>query len=481
MSEKQRRIGFVGLPPEEVLAPRRSEILIDLDNPLPGVAPDSEVLLPRTTCHILRRALDNARALDLDEIVIDVGPGKCDGARWLAHVLRDVLGIPVLCTENANSIGAGTPICDSDLPVRRKLELILDGLRFAPTPLRLLDPLPPSAALWGVPAADFSLYDLFPDGTQLLGWTRCLENRTPADEELECWVPGDAPTVFFSQNFCAKSLFGPASGAGARRVVRGPGRRAGPAGAGQDRGLPALQRSLGLMATLADFGTTWTKLLDLATGERRLLRTSEVGASTVEVATGHNARQRAAQHVNELVALAQGARRLISEPEFLALDVGSRDMKYVHMKGEELVRMDWTTTCGALTGFTLELLGSYYGVDYRTVAPSAHAVPVTCGVLGMEQLFELVAQGVSETEAVARFARGIAHNAHRFISEPPRFHLSGGMCDNPLFLRSFPDSMRNPPPGKVRAGGGAAGGIVGGEDRSHIAPGRRNSAFRSRT
>lgn len=192
------------------------------------------------------------------------------------------------------------------------------------------------------------------------------------------------------------------------------------------------------MARLADFGTTWTKLLDLATGERRVLPTREAGALTVDVATGHNARARAPRHVNELIALAHGARRLIAEPEFLVLDVGSRDMKYVQMKGDALARMDWTTTCGALTGFTLELLGSYYEIDYHSVLPSAHTVPVTCGVLGMEQLFELVAQGVSETEAVARFARGIALNAHRFIGEPGRFYLSGGMCDNPLFLRSFP-------------------------------------------
>jgi hypothetical protein len=40
---------------------------------------------------------------------------------------------------------------------------------------------------------------------------------------------------------------------------------------------------------------------------------------------------------------------------------------------------------------------------------------------------------------VARFARGIALNAHRFIGEPKEFYLSGGMCENRLFRRSFPD------------------------------------------
>jgi activator of 2-hydroxyglutaryl-CoA dehydratase len=110
--------------------------------------------------------------------------------------------------------------------------------------------------------------------------------------------------------------------------------------------------------------------------------------------------------------------------------------------------MDWTTTCGSLTGFTLELLGRYYQLDYDTIEPSQKSVPVTCGVLGMEQLFELVSQGVSEEEAVARFARGIALNAHRFIGEPPRFHLSGGMCENRLFLRSFPQQVEVIPLGR---------------------------------
>ncbi len=199
---------------------------------------------------------------------------------------------------------------------------------------------------------------------------------------------------------------------------------------------------------LGDFGTTWTKLLDTETGERRLLPTKDVDGVRVAVATGHNARQRGQRHVNELIALAHGARRLISERDFLVLDVGSRDIKYVQMSGSDLTHMDWTTTCGALTGFTLELLGRYYGIDYEAIAPSPHPVPVTCGVLGMEQLFELVAGGVSESEAVARFARGIALNAHRLIGEPARFYLSGGMCDNRLFLHSFPEGVTPQPLGR---------------------------------
>jgi hypothetical protein len=215
VTERLKRIGFVGLPPEEVLAPRRSQVLIDLDDFVEGVTLKSEAALPRTTCRILRRVYDNALALDLDEIVIDEGYSKCDAARGLAEALAATLTIPVIRTQNDSITPAGTPICDSTLPLLQKVEMILDGLVIPPTPAagraasspsRLIASSSPRAAFWGVPAADFSIYELFPEGTQLLGWTRCLENRTPADWELETWVPEGVPTVFFAQSFCAKNL-----------------------------------------------------------------------------------------------------------------------------------------------------------------------------------------------------------------------------------------------------------------------------------
>jgi hypothetical protein len=205
MSERKRRIGFAGCPPEEALAPRRSEELIDLDNLVEGAEPRSESLLPRTTCRIIRRILDNALALDVDEIVIDEGYGKCDAARGMAEMLEGLLDVPIVRTRNENRKGAGTPICDSDLPVVRKMELILEGL-VSPQEHELRHEPNPRAAIWWVPAADLSIYELFPDGSQVLGWTRCLENRTPANWELEMHVPEGAPTVFFAQTFCAKNV-----------------------------------------------------------------------------------------------------------------------------------------------------------------------------------------------------------------------------------------------------------------------------------
>ena len=47
-------------------------------------------------------------------------------------------------------------------------------------------------------------------------------------------------------------------------------------------------------------------------------------------------------------------------------------------------------------------------------------------------------QGSTEEEAVARFVRGIALNAHRFAGAPKELYLSGGLCANPLFVACLP-------------------------------------------
>ena len=63
----------------------------------------------------------------------------------------------------------------------------------------------PKFAFWGVPPNDFSILDLFPNETHLLGWTRCVEAGVPADIELEMFVEPEVPTVFYAQAFCAKA------------------------------------------------------------------------------------------------------------------------------------------------------------------------------------------------------------------------------------------------------------------------------------
>ena len=202
------------------------------------------------------------------------------------------------------------------------------------------------------------------------------------------------------------------------------------------------------MALLADFGTSWTKVLDTASGERWLEKTGKTGSLRVDLATGHNTNGRARRTVNELIALGRGSMQLVEESDYTVLDVGSRDVKYVKFIGRKVAEMNWSAKCGALTGFTLELILNYFSVDPAKVKPEKKAMGITCGVLGMEKLFEAIAAGKSLESSLAEFTRGLAMNAFRFIGKPERFYLSGGMCDNPLFLKSFPQGVEVVPLGR---------------------------------
>lgn len=199
---------------------------------------------------------------------------------------------------------------------------------------------------------------------------------------------------------------------------------------------------------LGDFGTTWTKFLDTQTGERSVVQTRTLLAARVDVGTGHNARRRSGLFVNELLALIQGGISRLGPGPWTIADIGSRDVKVVRVEGGRPVAMDWNNSCGALTGFTLELLGRYFNLDFGVIQPVATGFPVTCGVLGMERLFDQVATGRPVEQAVAGFARGMASYTHAFMNRPDHFYLSGGMCDNPLFMKSFPEGVQVEPLGR---------------------------------
>lgn len=205
----RRKVGFVGWPDEKVMTEYKDAELIDLDNAYPGVKPVEWDDLPNNVCHIVKRIVANAMHFDLEAVVVDDGPGKCDMARMATRMLAERIKAPVIFAPNSNNEGGGTPICDSTLPVFEKAVRILDGLTEEVSMEDMEDveyEANPPAALWGVPAADMSLYKLFPDGTRLTGWFRCLENRTPADEKLEMEVTPGVPTVFFAQTFCHKNI-----------------------------------------------------------------------------------------------------------------------------------------------------------------------------------------------------------------------------------------------------------------------------------
>lgn len=202
-----RNVGIVGVPPVAVIRELNSEgcRIYDLDEPQVNESLDiGSNYLPRVYCAILRTVIINIMHLELDAVYIDVGPGKCDCALHAARVIEDSFAIEVIRTVNEDRESFGTPICRARMELLEKFKRITRGVQTA-EPGRDFPPCKPEAGFWGVPPRDFSILRLFPDTTHVYGWTRCMENKTPADLRLESCFNPDIPTVFFAQSFCAKN------------------------------------------------------------------------------------------------------------------------------------------------------------------------------------------------------------------------------------------------------------------------------------
>ncbi len=202
----EKIIGIVGVPPLEIIQQLNKEQsrIVDLDEPQLPLPMNRENHLPQVYCAILRTVTLNAMNMQLDQIYIDIGPGKCDCALHVAKVLQDFLSIPVITTRNQDRKGFGFPICRSSLPLIEKFLAITQSVQSC-QPSSDYPSSVPTAGFWGVPPRDFALLSLFPDSTHVYGWSRCMANKTPADIELESYYNPAVPTVFFAQSFCAKT------------------------------------------------------------------------------------------------------------------------------------------------------------------------------------------------------------------------------------------------------------------------------------
>ncbi len=212
IARHEQVIGFWGATPRETLKEAVARLglgLLDLD--VDYGAPASKVL-PDAYCHIIRNCIDNAIALGprLACVVAATGKEKCDAGRFAAHLVAEILGVEVVLTENeALSELQPADLCEMRGPLKERVVQIMRGIAepidadYLATARR--DKCEPTHGFWGTPPHPIGLLDLFPDTTHVFGWTRCVEQGRPADLELEMFVPGDLPVVFFSQGFCAKA------------------------------------------------------------------------------------------------------------------------------------------------------------------------------------------------------------------------------------------------------------------------------------
>lgn len=140
---------------------------------------------------------------------------------------------------------------------------------------------------------------------------------------------------------------------------------------------------------------------------------------------------------NEIIALAQGAKKRDISSNATVLDLGSRDAKWIKFKDGKFHDMDWNTSCASSTGATVEMLLKFYGVRAEELTFNEEKFAVTCGIFGMEKIMDSISAGVKPSEAISKFVHGIAFNAWNFCKKPEKIYLSGGFCDNKCLVNSL--------------------------------------------
>lgn len=200
-------IGFWGYPEPDLidkyknLYPTAQWVDLDVDFGYPRTN-----ILPDSYCKIIKNIMDNAIYLqeELISILAPIGKDKCDSGWFAARILKDMdFEVDISIYEDLN-IKKAPSICESNLPLRAKFEIITDRI-VNNTAIQNLEKCNAKFGFWGVPPNDLSILELFPDETHIFGWTRCVECGCPANLDYEMFVNEDIPTVFYAQSFCSKA------------------------------------------------------------------------------------------------------------------------------------------------------------------------------------------------------------------------------------------------------------------------------------
>ncbi|MBQ4115715.1 ATPase [bacterium] len=140
---------------------------------------------------------------------------------------------------------------------------------------------------------------------------------------------------------------------------------------------------------------------------------------------------------NEIIALANGAKKMNIDSNATVLDLGSRDAKWIRFKDGKFHDMDWNTSCASSTGATVEMLLKFYDTKAEDLNFSEEKFAVTCGIFGMEKIMDSISSGAKPAEAISKFVHGIAYNAWNFSKRPNKIYLSGGFCENKCLVESM--------------------------------------------
>ncbi len=200
-----------------------------------------------------------------------------------------------------------------------------------------------------------------------------------------------------------------------------------------------------------DAGTTWTKILKIEdeTKNYSIIKTSELKKINPKYnkCTGHSLVKTKGIYENEVVSLAYGAKKHLEE-DFVVLDLGSRDIKYIKYKNKKFQDMDWNSACASATGATIEMLLKFYNVEISELSFTKEKYAITCGIFGLEKIMDDVANGVEPKIAISKFVHGIAFNAFNFAKTPEKICISGGFCENKCFIDSLSNYCKVIPLGR---------------------------------
>ena len=140
---------------------------------------------------------------------------------------------------------------------------------------------------------------------------------------------------------------------------------------------------------------------------------------------------------NEIIALANGAKKQGISENATVLDLGSRDAKWIEFKNSKFHDMDWNTACASSTGATIEMLMKFYDVKPKDLKFNEEKFSVTCGIFGMEKIMDSISSGEKPADSISKFVHGVAYNAWNFSKKPDTIYLSGGFCENDCFADSL--------------------------------------------
>ena len=203
-------IAFWGYPEKEIINKTKSAypdakwVDLDIDYGYPDIK-----FLPENYCAIIKNIFNNAFYLKerIIKILAPIGKDKCDSAYFASEILRehDFDIVQTIFEDKCPDIRKiKTPISNSSLPLREKVELITKNI-VEQKDYSNLEQIKPSFGFWGVPPNNLSILELFPDNTCCYGWLRAVEAGYPGDFEIETYVDPNVPTIFFTQAFCSKT------------------------------------------------------------------------------------------------------------------------------------------------------------------------------------------------------------------------------------------------------------------------------------